>query len=89
MAHITVSGTSVSDRLTCVFDNIKWACTKVILVGGILVSVPGVITGTIVPAEGMSRTDTFVKNVVHDHAVVWEHIGGGLNNLGAFLESEG
>ena len=89
MTHFTVSGTSVSDRLYLIRDNIAWGFTRVFLVGGLQVSVPGVVAGTFVPAEGMNRTDTILKNLEHDHTVVWEHTGGGLNNLVQFMETEG
>ena len=88
MSHITIPGTSVSDRLVAARDNFMWGVTKIVLIGGILVSVPGVVTGVIVPGEGMDRTDTVIQNVVHDHSVVWGWVGNGINSVVSFMEEE-
>ena len=89
MSHITISGTSVSDRLVAARDNFMWGVTKIALIGGILVSVPSVVTGIIVPAEGMDRTDTVIQNVVHDHSVVWGWVGNGVDAFVSYMEEEG
>ena len=77
MSHISISGNRVEDFK----DRLGWALTKMFIIGGLLVSVPGVVAGTFVPAEGMTRTDTVLKNWTHDHTVVWEAVGHGFNEI--------
>ena len=87
MPHFTVSGTSVGARLGVVKDNILWAVTKVAIIGAVVVSVPPILAGVIVPGEGMTRTDTVISNTMQTHYFFWEKAGDGLKAVGSFMDS--
>lgn len=85
MSHFTVSGTSVGSRVGALKDGILWNALKVVTIGGLIVSVPGVLAGSVIPAEGLSRGETIVKNLEHDHSVVWSWIGQGAQGVTQFM----
>ena len=87
--HITVSGTSVGERAAALRDGILWGALKVFVIGGMVVSVPGVLLGATIPGEGLTRTETITQNLTNDHTQVWEWIGQGAQGVGEFMNERG
>ena len=84
-----VTGTSLADRGASLRDGIVWNITKVFVIGGVMVSIPGTLLGAMVPAEGMTRTDTIIENLADDHGRVWNWAGQGAEAFGQWLEEKG
>ena len=86
---VFVSGSSIGERCRASFDALMFNVIKVVAAGGIIVSVPGVLLGAMIPAEGLSRTETIEQNLIDDHARIWEWAGAGAEKFGQWMEEKG